>query len=728
MLRLSASVYAAVAMMSRRCRTAVLGMLCLAVPVHAASSQTPAAEQLSVSGMNVTASAPTAASLETTQPTSIISQAAIEALLAPTANYDDALRLTPSVLDVSPDGPGLAEAATLTIRGFTDGQYNVTFDGIPFADSDDFTHHSSAYFVARDLGSITVDRGPGDATTIGNATFGGSVSLASRSFETAPSISPTVTVGRDRTLFGGVLLQSGRGGLPGGSSGMLDIEGDDSHGALDGGAQRRRTVFGKWLFPIGPRTTLTLVSNFSHTVQGEPIGATRAEIARDGPATALNDDTASQAYEGYNASVYNTDLSTAELAHGFASGASVTDTVYTYGLYRTLDQGLDPNGETPNGTAFGANDVPGQSGRNGLRAWGDVLRFTTPLTRTLSFDAGFWIERQENSRFLYDTDQTLGNVPNPDLAPVAGVPRSAAIVRMQRDQLITFEPYVQLDWRPVPKLTLTAGLKGGWSTRAVQAPGMEGTRLPTDVARDFGEPLPSFAARYAIASDWSAYVQAARGFLAPPLQFLDVSNPAAAAIEPETTWNFQAGTVWRTRDTSLSADVYDILFDNAVGNRTTGGETVDFDEGRAVYRGVEFEATRAIAWGFSATGSGSANGARQHGTTNGPAPDTPQATLSGGLLFKRGMFDAALIDHWTGGTFGDTGSTQWVDPFNELDFSLGQTVHLPEAPPVSLRAQVFNLLNSRKIDGFAGYTVADATPLWWTQAGLTVFLGATTRF
>lgn len=165
---------------------------------------------------------------------------------------------------------------------------------------------------------------------------------------------------------------------------MLDIEGDESHSALDGGAQRRRTVFGKLPIPLGARATLTLVTDVSRTVQGEPIGATRAEIATGGPATALDDDPASQAYEGDSAPVCHTGISAAELAHAFASGASLTDTAYGYGLTRTLDQGLDPNGETPNGTAFAADDVPGRSGRNGLRAWGDLLRRTTPLARTLS--------------------------------------------------------------------------------------------------------------------------------------------------------------------------------------------------------------------------------------------------------------------------------------------------------------------------------------------------------
>ena len=56
------------------------------------------------------------------------------------------------------------------------------------------------------------------------------------------------------------------------------------------------------------------------------------------------------------------------------AGFAFSDTVYSYGLDRHFGQGLDPGGETPNGTAFGAHDVPGQNGRIGLRAWGDILR------------------------------------------------------------------------------------------------------------------------------------------------------------------------------------------------------------------------------------------------------------------------------------------------------------------------------------------------------------------
>nr|WP_321983998.1 TonB-dependent receptor [uncultured Lichenicoccus sp.] len=677
------------------------------------------------------ASAPTAPEPDATEPASVIGPTALGRYVAPTGNYDDAIRLTPSVIDVAPNGPGLGEAQILSIRGFQDGQYNVTFDGIPFADSDDFTHHSSAYFVMRDLGSVTVDRGPGDATTFGDATFGGTVALRSIDPGAAGSVNPSVSGGSFGTSSGGVLLNTGARVLPGGAAAVLDAESVQSDGALAGAAQRRGTLFGKLVVPLDHGMTLTLLSNLSSTVQNEAPGATRGEIARHGPSVALNDERSSQSFEGYNSSAYASDLSYAELSRPMHAGLSFSDTVYSYGLNRHFGQGLDPGGETPNGTAFGPGDVPGQNGRNGLRAWGDIVRVEQDLPASVALKGGFWIERQTNARSLVETDESLGNVLNPVLAPVAGVAGSAAIDRQQAETLLTVQPSLQLDWQAERWLQLAGGLKGAWFERDVAAPLMEGMRLSTRFSAAAGSPLPSLTARLGLRRQWHAYAQIAQGFLAPTLQEFDVTDPERARVAPEATWNFQIGTAWRSRDLVLSADLYEILFEHAIGVRTVGGESLDFDEGRVTYRGIEAEGTGLLGQGFSLYGSGSLNQSRQSrgGTgASGPAPDTPQATLSTGLLFSRGRVNASLIDRWVGGSYGDVGRTHWIAPYNQLDLSAGRTLAFASFPPVALKLQVFNLLDSRKIDGLAGYTIAAAAPLFWTQAGRSIFVSATTRF
>ncbi|HWF78014.1 MAG TPA: TonB-dependent receptor plug domain-containing protein, partial [Caulobacteraceae bacterium] len=122
--------------------------------------------------------APVLAPLQATEPTSIVTRSAIDQFVPQTGDFSQAILLTPSVAGISQNGPGFYEAKS-TLRGFKDGQYNVTYDGIPFGDTNDFTHHSTSFFPASNIGAVTVERGPGMASQLGEATFGGSVNMFS---------------------------------------------------------------------------------------------------------------------------------------------------------------------------------------------------------------------------------------------------------------------------------------------------------------------------------------------------------------------------------------------------------------------------------------------------------------------------------------------------------------------------------------------------------------------
>ncbi|MDB5470476.1 MAG: TonB-dependent receptor, partial [Caulobacter sp.] len=88
-------------------------------------------EELVVTGAaGATAAAPTKASLEATEPQSIIDRKAIDQFIPATADYTQIVNLAPSLSGTSNNGPGLGESKT-TLRGFQDGQYNITYDGIP---------------------------------------------------------------------------------------------------------------------------------------------------------------------------------------------------------------------------------------------------------------------------------------------------------------------------------------------------------------------------------------------------------------------------------------------------------------------------------------------------------------------------------------------------------------------------------------------------------------------
>src|SRR5277367_2165062 len=199
-------------------------------------------------------SAPSQGSLVATQPQSIVGADFIQNNDAPAANYTDIIKFTPSVWTVDPNGPGLMENLGTSIRGFQDGQFNVTFDGIPWGDSNDFTHHSTSYFAAHDLGEVSVDRGPGTAATIGNATFGGTISTVSKDPSSTFSLNPYVTFGSFNTRLYGLEVDTGTIAATGGTRAFFDGEGSTSDGYLSNLGQTRKNFFAKVEQPLGDNT------------------------------------------------------------------------------------------------------------------------------------------------------------------------------------------------------------------------------------------------------------------------------------------------------------------------------------------------------------------------------------------------------------------------------------------------------------------------------------------
>ena len=86
--------------------------------------------------------APAQANLQAVQPGSTISNKVIQDISPPTADYNESLKFAPNVVTSNPNGALGDNKASW--RGFVDGQYNITFDGVPFGDANDPTHHSNA--------------------------------------------------------------------------------------------------------------------------------------------------------------------------------------------------------------------------------------------------------------------------------------------------------------------------------------------------------------------------------------------------------------------------------------------------------------------------------------------------------------------------------------------------------------------------------------------------------
>lgn len=667
--------------------------------------------------------APTKASLKAKQPQSVIDQHYIEHNAAPTANYTDIVAIAPSVSDVAPNGPGGMESQGLSMRGFQDGQYNVTFDDIPFGDSNDFTHHSTNYFMPQDTRKIVVDRGPGSASTIGDATFGGTIAVSSRNPADAAEINPYASYGSNASRLLGLRYDTGILNELNGTKAYFNYKNSATNGALTFAHQKRQNMVIKSETPIGDNTVLTLFGMYNKIDQNVPVGATKAQIAEFGSNYGLNNDPTSQAYYGYNRDKITTDIEYIGIK-SLLGNWEVDNKLYTYAYHHDGYNGLDPNGETPNGTIYGANNVPGQRMSMNYRSFGDIFR-TARNIGPGKFKAGIWLDRQNNSRTQYEIDDTLGGAYN-------ATSMLAATDRDMTDTLTKIQPYVEYDWKPTAQLTITPGIKYAYFRRTINALVNQGTGLPLDYAQSWSKALPNLSVHYAIEKNWTVYGQWAKGFLAPNLNTFYTVNPALNQVAPEETTNIQLGTVWQNKALTLSADVYHIDFNNKIEKRKIGSDTIYYNAGGAIYKGVEGEATYYVGNGFSLYGNGSINSAKDK-LTGQWLPNAPDKTFAAGVIYNQGPYYASLLAKHVGKRYGDLAAgipIEELSPYTVANLSTSYSFKAASGPMHNAKVsfQVNNLFNKTDIFGLAGYTAQNGTSLYWTLPGRSYQLSLSVGF
>lgn len=696
--------------------------------IDTAEAQTSPTETIIVNGERTqeaaTNVAPTSAPLDSIQPTSIISQDFIEKNVPLSANYDEAIKFAPSVFDTAPNGPGLAESQNISIRGFQDGQFNVTFDGIPIGDSNDFTHHTTSFFGSNVFGQISVDRGPGTAATIGNATFGGTVSILSKAPEDEMSIRPYFSYGSFNTQIYGGELNSGAIDKYNSTRVFLDAEGLSSDGYLTNEGQDRQNVFLKIVQPVGTSTTVTVAGLYNSVKQHISLGSTLAQIRQFGPNFGLSTDPTKQNFTGYNLDRIHTDFEYVDVQSRLGDGWSIDSKAYSYAYYHQGLNGEDPNGEFPNGTSLGANDVPGQLLQNDYRSLGTITR----LTREFSFGelkTGVWYDHQINSRALTEVDFTQAQAPN--LNPNTGA--NNGIDRELHQTLTTIQPYVQFDWRPIDGLTVSPGLRYSYFDRSVNADVNVKTGAAQRYDNSFDAVLPSLSVNYLFTPEWSGYFQVAQGALAPNENFFNTVTPSSTSLSPQTSTNYQIGSVLKTKNWAVSGDLYYIDFSNLIGSRTVGGQAEFFNQGGVTYKGIEAEVTRTIGYGVSVYGNGSLNSATSQ-TTHLSIANAPAETAALGVIYDANGFYGSLLGKWIGTRYGSADAQQGLDPFYTIDLSLGYDLgYLSDRlSNTKIKLQVDNITDVTKVVNLAGFTVQNGTPLYWTQPGRSAFVTLTTSF
>lgn len=689
-----------------------------------------------VKGNTVDTLAPSAVSLDATQPTSVIDERFIRDGLRFNANYDDIVKYSPSVSVTSPEGPGLGKNEGLSIRGFKDGQFNITFDGIPFGNSNDLHHTTSAYFTNHVLGGTQIDRGPGNASTIGNATFGGTIALQSREPSQEDGITPYLTYGSWKTGSIGLTAdETMKNTLFFG-----DISKEKSDTFLKGTDDRRGHVFLKTATSFSDGTELTFVTSQNKETQNTVQGATKQTILTKGWRFGLSDDPKVQAFKGYNGATYFSGFTYLGLSTNLA-GLSIDDKVYYNRFSHMSDKSKDATDLDPthNGVTFydakgkvlrkAKDDVPGKRSQTNFHTVGNILRLNRDTGVSGNIQAGLWLERTFDTRWTFSKDMTT-NQPS-------GNKSGNNYTTYLTNRLETVQPYLQYDWKIGERTTLSPGVRYSRVTRYL-APDKALANASSQVTKkqSYHSTLPSITLHQKVSDSWSAYVQLAEGFLAPPLNVIKVND---SSLKPEETKNVQIGTAFASKEFNFGADIYRIKFDNRISqtmvNSATGVDNVYVNGDGAVYKGIEMEGTYSLTPQLSLYENISYNRAN-YSANNIQLADVPRFNNSLGLLYTHlnGFFGSLMAKSmsWKYGSDNVTdkkGNTQFVNSyripgFTTVDAAFGYRAdHGPwGGKGYSISMDINNLFNVHKITSFAGLQSSSATPTFFGLPGRGVFV------
>jgi len=633
--------------------------------------------EVSAARTSAIASAVTDSPLQTLQPMSELSQQYIAHNVVPTADYGTIVNIVPSVANIETNGPGLSEAKHTLIRGMDDGAYNVTFDGIPFGDYNTFSHHSTSYFPAKLLGKATVERGPGTASTVGNANFGGSLNLFSKDPGTEMSFVPTLSYGNWNTLL--AHFEANTGLMPALNDGSIiaSYQYMTSDGYRTNSDLRRGTYYIKWLQPLGQNVNLTFLGSFNHIAFGNPGTVTQVQIDTLGRNYGLSDNTPANALDtnnrAYNYQQKDADFEYIGLDADLGSGWKTDAKLYTYRYYN--------NSHEKAKVLKGTSDMLGNNKINAYRSYGVTWNIVNDSDYG-AFKAGLWAETNDNTRstiglnYMTTGPNTIDNDPNPKnvkFAPVTSDPTTGVLDNANTwvgqqfynysyfliDKNTSFQPYAEYDWRPLDGLDINAGVRYMFFKRDMNAAVNQTSAREALVASRKDDKLtPSISVNYQLAKDWSGYAQIAQGFQSPSegnafyVTDANYFSGGSGNVKPQVSMNYQIGTVYKNNRFNADADVYYIDFQNYAYNQidpnNPSGDPLAYLTAKgAFYYGAEVEGTYYIGRGLSLYANGSLENARFKNSKI-DVPTVPQTTAAIGLAYEKNGFFASFTEKYVG--------------------------------------------------------------------------------
>lgn len=708
------------------------------------------------------------APLTATQPTSVVSDKILRDVVKPTGDYNETAKFTPGFTTTNPNGTGDSKSGW---RGYQDGQFNITFDGIPFGDVNDPTHHSAAYFPGAFLSRVTIDRGPGDASQIGYAPFGGTLGLWSLALSDRMGGSVEGSYGNFNTYTLNVTGQSGKT-LGGDTRALVSVAKIHTNGVLQLGVNDQTQGLIKVEKKFGDLTVTAFATggteNYNNVnaitySQWQTYGKNYGQV---------NNNPQTQQYVGYNNSHKATDLEYVK-AEGSVDAFHFDNTIYTLSYYypqyqaNGADQSIEgpasiankgtlvkvtyPQGGTSYTYPVPNGDVTGYNKYNNYRAVGDTLRLSRDFNQAYfsgQLRAGVWFENVSNDRYQQYWDYTT-NVSYQTIGYAAGIPAGASYKLFLTSSLKTAEPYIEYEWHPLDRLSITPGYKYVNITRDHEATVNQTTLQPVNYSKTYSANLPFLTARYQVNQEISVYAQASKGYLIPTVSAFYVLNPAASTISPQQTTNYQVGGVYKSALFTLSGALYRIEATNFPIVTTTNGLSYYQNGGTARYQGAEIEGTYAVGHGLAIYASGALIQAKfiQGANTGLRVGSAPSYTAAGGLVYDDGMFFGSFLTKFVGDEYGSAGQVlasattnpalNKVGGWNTTDLVAGIRTDVLKrmgfGESAEIKFGVNNLFDNRNITDIGGapsaLTQSAATNLTYSfMPSRTIYAGAKIKF
>lgn len=665
------------------------------------------------------------ATLDAETPKSEIGSEFIQEFTPPTTDYSEIVNIAPGTISYNSNGVGLGQG-TIYFRGFIDGDFDLTWDGIPEGDTNNFTHHSWVFFPGPWIGSVDFDRSPGTASTIGPATYGGSINLLSPEVPSEQSIQPEVTYGSFNTLLVDGHYSTGMLGAKKNIGLTLDVHRLTTDGFETFNDMERNAGDIKVLYKLSDHTTITGYSGVVHTFGNAPNNSPyRAQVQTYGWNYMMQkNDPTSAFYQAYNLNTIPTDFEygafRSELGHGWLLQA----TPYTYSYNNAQ---YYPN-DNPNDTTGLANGPNGSSGwiteancsqaanptsnlpcaidkLNSYRKYGETSTVSQSSKYGI-FRGGMWYEWATSNRYQIPSDPiTHYDQPLPKFH--------------ENYWFNSYNPFVEFEWHATQKLSITPGFKYAYYNLAFKQyaddGGVVGT-LPNNAPyitteRGFGASLPSVSANYRVLSRWSVYGDFGKGDEIPPTSLFDVAGggPEVGVVgSPMMTTTYQGGTVAKFNRFTFDADVFRVKFQNNYISYTTSNPSnpaYNLNEyylgPDSVTLGFEAEANAALGYGLHLYANGTVGKANYVGTgvpSGINVADSPAYTQDLALTYQAHGYDLGVIEKRVGDYYDDNGgyhNQAYIAPNNNVNVFLNYTLRKNRTFDESkLSFSVNNLFNS----------------------------------